>query len=137
MGAKNLLQTLLKYTDITRLGTAKKYLCILLVFAVSGNLVPILSIQKIQRRPWLSNSSFSISRSRLLGSLIQKKYIVFEDSPTVKDSKESFKQFSAQGIGFLAGNLNSYSSTILDRVEHSPHIAFFALSSLRSPPLSS
>lgn len=135
MSAKNFRQILFKLTDLTPLGTAKRYLCILLMFAVAGSLVPIFSIQKIQRRLWLSNSSVSISRSRLLGSLIQKKCIIFEDSFTVKDSKKSFKQFSAQGLGFLARNLDSYSSTIFDRVEYSPHIAFFALFSLRSPPL--
>ena len=130
---KSFKQTVTKRSDLILLDTAKRYLSVLIVFLLIGTLEPV-SNARVRTRSWLSTFRPSINRLHLLHGLIHLKYVFFEDDSQQKDSKRSFKQFSARNLELLASHFNSYWLSILDRVKHSSYIAFFASFPLRSPP---
>jgi hypothetical protein len=133
VGAKNFIQVLSNHSDLTRLDVVKRYLCVLMVFAIVGAFGSIF-YHKRQESSWLFTSSTFIHRLHLLHGLIQRRYVLKQYS-TVKGSKKSLKQFSARNLELLACPLNSHWSIFFDGVKHSPYIAFFASLPLRSPPL--
>jgi hypothetical protein len=133
VGAKNFIEVLSKHSDLTQLDTVKRYLCVLILFALVGAFGSVF-YHKGQEKSWPFTSSSFIHRLHLLHGLIQRKYVLKQDS-TVKDFLESFKQFSARNLELLACPLNSHLSVFFDGVKHSSYIAFFALFPLRSPPL--
>jgi hypothetical protein len=131
---KNFIQMLSVHINLNWLNTAKRFLCVLIMFAAVACL-GLVCYHKGQRRPWLFTSSSSIHPLHILHGLIQKKYVLLEDNSTVKDSKRSFKQFSARNLGLLVYSFNSHWLTIFAEVKQSPYVAFFASFPLRSPPL--
>jgi hypothetical protein len=133
MIVKNSKQTLTKRSELILLDTAKRYLSVLIVFLLIGTLGPV-SNAKVRARSWPFTFGPSINRLHLLHGLIHLKYVLFEDDSQQKDSKRSFKQFSARNLELLASHFNSYWLSIFDRVKHSSYIAFFASFTLRSPP---
>ncbi len=134
MRAKDLKHIICKYNPLIWLDTNKGYLCVLVVFALVVSLGLVFH-HRVQEGPWLLTSSSSIQRLHPLHSLIQKKYVIFEDNSTVKDSKKSFKQLSSRNFRSLVCSLNSYLLTIFNGVRYSLYSVFFASFPLRSPPL--
>ncbi len=134
MGVKSFIQILSEHSHVTWLSSVKRYICVLIAFALIGTVGPV-SYHKGRERSWLFTSRSPIHRLHPLHGLIQKKYVLYEDDSTGKGTKKLFKQFSGRNIEFVVRSVNSYWLTIFDRVKHSPYIAFFAWLPLRSPPL--
>jgi hypothetical protein len=133
VGIKSFKQILAKRSYPILLYTGKRYLRVLIVFVLIGTLGPV-SHHKVRARSWPFTLRSSIHRLHLLPGLIQRKYVLFEDDSSLKDSKRSSKQFTARNLELLASHFHSYWLSIFDRVRQSSYIAFFASFPLRSPP---